>query len=370
MRNAHRWLVYGALLLRGAVPLLGQTPPEPTAAEGHGGARPEIEEPILADLLARLRAASPLLAAARARREEALDRHRRCGGGSEPAATDPRYLERQAEVAVGTLFARIYEIDRELEVHAAGADLLGLLKEAATSRYVAGEAGQEELVRAQLEALHASERRIELEGRRAELVVELNRQVGFPATTPLGPISRLPAQLPPPPGASFEASANAPLLVVARERLRQAQKEERASGATEKAGKAPEKVSGDSRSSARATEIAAARAELQGAEGEVQAEVERLRAAWEREDRLLTHSRDGLLPQSGLLFEAIRTSYLAGRVPFSAVVEALRMWLEARIGIARHESARFVAGAGLEALLFPVSPSPSPTLQPSPEPEP
>jgi outer membrane protein TolC len=101
-------------------------------------------------------------------------------------------------------------------------------------------------------------------------------------------------------------------------------------------------------------DLEAARADLRAAETGVESEVARLAAAWEREDRLLTHTRDGLLPQTSLLLDATRTSYLAGRVPFPSVIEAFQMWLSARAEVARREAERFIAAAELAALLLPL----------------
>lgn len=309
-------------------------------------------------------------------------------------ATDFLTLERRIEVQVRTLFARLYAIDQEIAIRVAAKELLDLLKETAAARYATGSTGQEGLARAQLESLHASARLEELRSNRAGLVSALNRELDLPAGTPLGAVTRLPEPPPLPPGAAFEARSNAPALVAARAAVRAA---ERKLDAARLAGRLDYTAGGafgyrggfdpivslrvgvelplrrrqkqEVLAVAAERELEAARADLRAAEAEVQAEVARLDAACRTDDRILVHDREGLLPQTTLLLDASRTSYLTGRSDFTAVIEAYGFWVEARLEILRHEADRFAYRAELAALVAPLSgpakpPTPAAGAQP------
>jgi outer membrane protein TolC len=56
------------------------------------------------------------------------------------------------------------------------------------------------------------------------------------------------------------------------------------------------------------------------------------------------------MPQTSAAFDAARSSYLAGRGDFSAVVEDFNLWLEARVQLARREADRFAAWAEIQSL--------------------
>ncbi len=287
-------------------------------------------------------------------------------------------LERRIEADVRALFARLYGVDQEIAVREAAKELLDLLEETASARYSTGSTGQEGLARAQLESLHASARLMELQAARAELVIALNREMDLPAGTPMGAVATLPGLPPLPPGAAFEARTNAPALVAARAVLRSAERkldaarlsarpDYSAGGAFGYRGGFDPIVSlrvgvdlplrrrkkQEVLAVAAERELEAARADLRAAEAEVQSEVARLDAAWRTDDRILTHDREGLLPQTSLLLDAARTSYLGGRSDFSSVVEAYDFWVEARLEIVRHEVGRFTARAELAALTAP-----------------
>lgn len=423
------------LALAGPVP--AQPPPAavPPATSEHGVSGAEVEAPVLDVLLARARSRSPRLVAARARSEAARLRVGPEGVLPDPSLTlrfddagFPRYtigeddfsmwsldlqqglsnpskrkaarelgqaeadlqavgfltLERRIEADVRSLFARLYAVDQEIAVREAAKELLDLLKETASARYSTGSTGQEGLVRAQLESLHASARLLELEAARAVLVSALNRELDLPAGTPVGKIATLPDLPPLPPGAAFEARTNAPSLVAARAAIRAA---ERRLDAARLAGRPDYSAGGafgyrggfdpvvslrlgvdlplrrrqkqEVLALAAERDLEAARADLRAAEAEVLAEVARLDAAWRTDDRILTHDREGLLPQTSLLLDAARTSYLAGRSDFSSVVEAYDFWVEARLEIVRHEMGRFTARAELAALTAPAPTSDS-----------
>jgi outer membrane protein TolC len=306
---------------------------------------------------------------------------------AELQATDLLTLERRIEAQVRTLFARLYAIDQEIAVRLAAKELLDLLKETASSRYATGSTGLEGLARAQLESLHASARLEELGSTRAGLVSALNRDLDLPAGTPIGAVTELPEPPALPLGTAFQAQANAPALVAARAAVRAA---ERRLDAARLSGR-PDYTAGGAfgyrggfdpvvtlrlgvelplrrrqkqevLAVAAERELEAARADLRAAEAEIQAEVARLDAAWRTDDRILVHDREGLLPQTSLLLDASRTSYLTGRGDFAAVIEAYDFWIEARLEILRHEADRFADRAELAAL---VAPLPAPVDPPT-----
>jgi outer membrane protein TolC len=289
-------------------------------------------------------------------------------------------LERQVAAGVATLYARLYAVDQEIATYSASRELLQLLEATASSRYATGGSGLEGLVRAQLESLHTTARLETLAGERAALVAALNRELDLPSTTPLGAIGALPPAPPPPPDAPFAARANAPAVAAARAGVRAAERRVEAArlaarpdfsaggGFGYRGGFDPivtlrfgvdlplrHRQKQDLLAAAAEEELEAARQELRAADAEVAAEVARWTAAWRTADLLVTHYREGLLPQTSVALDAARNSYLAGRADFSAVIEAFGLWLTSRTELTRSEAERFAAGAELVALIAPLA---------------
>ena len=60
--------------------------------------------------------------------------------------------------------------------------------------------------------------------------------------------------------------------------------------------------------------------------------------------------REGILPLTSAMLDAARASYFTGRGDFSTVIEDFKLWLEARVALARREAERFAARAEFDRL--------------------
>jgi outer membrane protein TolC len=98
-------------------------------------------------------------------------------------------------------------------------------------------------------------------------------------------------------------------------------------------------------------DLDAAELSLRDEQAAARAEAARLEAEWRNAEQQLVRYRQTIVPQTSLALEAARSSYLVGRGDFSTVIEDLDLWLQARVGTAEREADRYIAWAGLEALL-------------------
>jgi outer membrane protein TolC len=295
---------------------------------------------------------------------------------SDVRGADLDQARRMLAAQVRTLYARIYALDRERQAVTAAGELLDMLSATAASRYAAGEAEQEAVLKAQLEATRVGERLDDLAGARSTLVAALNRLVDRPGGDPLGTVSTLPPLAVP--QAPWEELAVASSAEVAVRRAAVTAAERRV-GTARLDGK-PELFAGAAVGlrgqydpavtlrvgaelpvwrrqkqqplvRAAGWELDTARAELRDAEAAARSEAARLVAEWERSGRQITRYTEAILPQTSATVDAARTSYLAGRGDFSTVIEDFDTWLEARTALAVREADRFVVWAELQALL-------------------
>ncbi len=216
------------------------------AAEPPGGAGlppPGGEAPPVEELVAKALAASPSLAARRARVEAAqlavraadvpadpmVEFEYRDAGfpkwtvGSDPmsmigasvrqplltkgrktarrASAEAEVDVRRAEAgqktadlatAVRTAYAELYAVDRERAILNDSREIARLLAETAMTRYTAGATDQASVLRAQVEQTRVSQRAIDLDARRTAVVVSINRLLNEPPDTPLGEVRSLP----------------------------------------------------------------------------------------------------------------------------------------------------------------------------------
>ncbi len=211
---------------------------------GRSGAPPAGAAPPVEELVARALAASPSLAARRARLEasrlaaKAADapadpmvefEYRDAGFpkwtvGSDPmsmigasvrqplltkgrktarrAAAEADVDLRRAETgqsasdlatAVRTAYAELYAVDRERAILDDSREIARLLAETAMARYAAGATDQASVLRAQVEQTRVSQRGVDLDARRTALVVSIDRLLNLPPDTPLGEVRSLPS---------------------------------------------------------------------------------------------------------------------------------------------------------------------------------
>jgi cobalt-zinc-cadmium efflux system outer membrane protein len=92
-------------------------------------------------------------------------------------------LERGIVSQVRTAYARLFALDGETSTLGAARELLEVLSATASSRYSAGQAEQEALLKAQIEVSRLDERVADLRAERAAAVAELNHLLDRPAAS-------------------------------------------------------------------------------------------------------------------------------------------------------------------------------------------
>jgi outer membrane protein TolC len=286
-----------------------------------------------------------------------------------------RALERQVTVEIRRTYARLYAVDRERQSLQAARELVDMLSATAASRYAAGEAEQEALIKAQIEVSRLGEELDDLANERAAMVAEINRWLDQPGDAPLGEIRELPAVSAPAQPWEALAVESAPEVAVgkaaentAERRLRAAELELRpnlsaAAGLGSRGSMDPvvtlrfgvelpfwRKRKQEPMIRAAGEELRMAQREVDDAAAMARAEAARLGAAWRNAETQIQRFREAIVPQTSIALDAARSSYLAGRGDFSTVIEDFELWLEARVQLARREADRFIAWADLERL--------------------
>ena len=263
---------------------------------------------------------------------------------------------RELSKAVRQAAAGIWAVERRLELVAGALDLQQLLIQTVMARYGTGEGGQAAVVRAQLEGSRLARQRLELDGAREVLVATLARLLGRPPGSPFGSFTERPVVgLPPPPWGEL-ARAASPLVASRRLAVERAQREEEAA----RLALRPDLTAGaglayrgsldpvvslrfglevplwrrqvqEPKLRAAGHELAAAHAALRQAELDAASEAARLEADWRRVRSVARLTESTLVPQTSAAIDSARSAYLGGRGELAMVVEALRMWLEARM---------------------------------------
>jgi outer membrane protein TolC len=274
-------------------------------------------------------------------------------------------------------------LDQEEATLSDAREIVDLLIATASSRYVAGATDQAAVLRAQLERTRLGEQLADLHTQRRIAALVLNQLTSDPPDTPVSRVRELPDLGPLPPvvaGASLPdvGAKNAPEVAV---RL----------SAIEVAGRQVESARQELHSSltvgaglywqggfnrmavitvgvdlpfwkaqkqqpmllAAEHELRAAKADLEATANDTRADVATLVAEWQLADEQLARYRTAILPQTSAVFDATRSSYLAGRGDFTAVAEEFRRWIEARVQVAEREAARYSARARLDIILTP-----------------
>ncbi|MEW6336195.1 MAG: TolC family protein [Acidobacteriota bacterium] len=283
---------------------------------------------------------------------------------------------RQLTLGVRIAYARLYAVDRETELLAAGRELLDLLKETAIARYRVGQSDQEAVLKAQLEVSRLAERDDDLTAERLGLVAGLNALLDRPGDAQLGDVVRLPPVQASTGGIESEALersaevlARRAALAAAERRLDVARTRLKpdlfaSAGVGYRGGldpafmlrlgaEVPLRRRSRQEPLLRSAEhdVEAAAAEVRHAEAGARAEAARLAANWRRSERQVVRYREAFVPQASAAFDAARASYLAGRGDFSTVIEDYRLWLDTRAALARREAERFATWAEIASLV-------------------
>lgn len=295
------------------------------------------------------------------------------------AEAEAREWQQRLIALVRTLYARIHALDGEQEILAASSDLLDLLQATTASRYAAGHADQEALLKVQMERLGVRERLTDLLAEREDLTASLLALLDEPSAYTLGPVTALPEVTLPERGLEEDAIAYCCIVAVARARLDAARRRLEAArletrpnflvGVGAGSTLVPEPVltvrfgievpfwaseKQDPQIEEALLEVRAAEAELREKEALVRSELRSALARFRRAEELILVYREGIVPQTSLALQAALASYRAGTGDFSTVVEDYRRLLEARIALTRLESDRFIAWAALQELVTPI----------------
>jgi outer membrane protein TolC len=302
------------------------------------------------------------------------------------AETKARELEDVRRTLAGevrTIYARVYALDRQRALLTAAHELLDMLASTAASRYSVGDAPQEPVIKAQIEASHADERLDDLAAERRIQVAALNRLLDVLIDTPLGTIDSLPSVTAPPGSWIDLAVANSSGLAVQRAEIDVAEKrlavarldlkpDFSVGGAVGIRGALPpvvtfgvgvelpfwKKEKQEPLVRAAEQELNAARRAEHSVQVELGADVARLGAEWQRAEQQIRRYQEAILPQTAAAMDAARLAYLNGRGDFSAVIEDFRLWLDARVRLVQREADRFTTWAELQVVIgAPAAPS-------------
>lgn len=294
----------------------------------------------------------------------------------ERALAERAAAERSVTLEVERLAADLYAADREIELLDSVHELLEMLASTVAARYGVGEMDQEAVLKIQLQISRHDQIREGVVQMREQREAELRRALALPAGTPIGRIRDL--VVAPLPSGDFAARvrSEAPEVVVADaaavvaerrlalERLELRPDFSVSGGVAYRGTFDPALVAGlgvelpfwrrqrqEPLIRAAESELTAARHAARSARLAALAEAEAQLAVWNRVERRLALSSEGILPQSSAALDAARSGYLVGRSDFSTVVEDLSLWLEGRVEHARLEAERFATRAAIAALV-------------------
>lgn len=312
---------------------------------------------------------------------------RRAAAAAEAATAETALAARRRELAaeVRELAARLYALDRERTVLAQARELLAMLAATVTARYAAGLTDQAAALRQELAVSRVDERSADLDAERAAVTAALNRLRDRPGGEAIGELRELPEVTPPATAVAVptaegdwerRAADASPAVALARQRVAAAARQVAVARLDERpdlfagAGyghrgdldpvvtlrvgvELPLWRGGKQAASRRAAEwnSEAARRELAGAVAAARAEAAAAAARWRTADMQVALYRESIVPRSAAALDASRAAYLAGGGDFAAVVEGFRLWLDARVGLARREAERFAVWARLAALV-------------------
>jgi len=269
---------------------------------------------------------------------------------------------------LGTLYARLYALDRELEALEASSALLQVLAEAAKTRYAAGLGEQEAAIKAELARANLAVRQANVRAQRQLAEAGLNRLLGRERFAPLGSVGSLPPLGTPPPPWPQTLLRQAARVRLAEARARAAAREVEVFrkalfpdfeagaflGSRGKFGAVASLSFGVqwplfSREKQK-PQLAAAELRYKAALAEVEAEklalaenLAALEARMSQASAQSTRYEQEILPLATAALEAARASFLAGRGDFATVVEDFNLWLEAKVALASWQAEQFAA---------------------------
>lgn len=292
---------------------------------------------------------------------------------------EAREWQQRLIARVRVLYGRLYALDQEAAILRDATDLLELLEATTAARYATGQADQEALVKVQIERLRVRERLAEVQAEREDVVASLLALLDELSSFVVGPVTALPEVALPAGDIEADAIAYCCIVAVARARVEAARRRLEAArletrpnflvGVGAGSTLVPEPVftvrfgievpfwASEKQEAAiqeALLEWRAAEADLREKEAMVRSELRSALARFRRAEELLVVYREGVVTQTSVALDAALASYRAGTGDFSTVAEDFRLLLDARTTLARLESDRYVAWAGVQELVTPI----------------
>jgi outer membrane protein TolC len=277
---------------------------------------------------------------------------------------------------VRTLFAQIYAADLEQRALEVARQSMQVLVSAVSGQLVSGRANQGTLARVELERNRLEEQAEDVRANREILAIRLNRLLARSEQSTIPVLDALP-ELPAivsngpaePSNNTSELRVQRAMIEAATRRKLSAETETRPNFLVGVSGGAT--TSGEPvvtlrfamelplyRASKQDPTISSAQHEVEAAEHEyrdlelrVRAEVTELTARLRRDTTQIERYKTTILPSAELALASSRTSYFTGQSDFSSVIEAFRVWLDAKVGLARREADRLMSWAELRYLV-------------------
>jgi outer membrane protein TolC len=276
-------------------------------------------------------------------------------------------------------YARIYAADRELRALRAADALLEAAEGATGARYATGGASREAQLKLTIASARLRQRRAIVEAERAGELAGLLRLLGPTASSTFPEIESLPEVALPAIAETDVALEASPEVVVRKAERTAAARRLSASRVEEKpdfmmgAGAGVSAMPGPifmfrfgmqlpfwrGDKQARLTEAArhdlqAAEADLDGTRRRIRADLVQLRSQWDSARVRAEELRATILPATTSAIDAALAAYAIRQGEFASVLEDLTMLVDAQTELARAESDRFVAWAGIQRRIEPV----------------
>jgi len=280
---------------------------------------------------------------------------------------------------IKTVYAQLYYLERNERLTREILDLMGRLEKITQVRYAGGLGAQQDVIRAQVEKTAMHNELVGLEAEHHHLHTRMNALLGRPAGSQLAPPEKL-RPLPAPVKLDFaaleeRARGHNPLLSAEESRIKAAEKvrdlayRNRYPDFT--LGVSPIQYQNSvkewelmvelniplQQASRRAQEresealLSAARARREAAANQVLADLSENVSALEAARRSETLSRDSLLPQAELTFQAALAAYETGKVDFATLLDAQRQIRQARLNQIKAQAEGQVRLAEIERIL-------------------
>jgi outer membrane protein TolC len=285
-------------------------------------------------------------------------------------------LNAQLRTNVRITFSGIYALDEERRALENGLSLFSVLTGALTGRFVSGLSDQEALAKVELERSRLEEQLLDNSANRQILVTRLNRWLNRPDITAVPRLDALPNATLEMTSLGNDSFTNAPELRIQRAEIRVAERRREGAEAENRSNYLVGFAGGATTTgepifavrfglelplwsaSKQEPMVRAARHDIEAAEEQyrelelkTRAEIDELKARYERDTRQIRHYLEAIIPNAERALEAARNAYVNGRADFATMIEDYRGLLAARIDLSRRRAERFNTIAEITAIV-------------------